>query len=136
MESSKDFFKQFVQFINTADENLAQQLISPVANFHVPDQPEPLQGPKGYLMIIAMMRHGFPDIQWTLEDMVAEDDKVAARFTMRGTHQGEFFGVPPTGKPIVVQAINFYRLAGDQIVEEYGQPDMLGLLRQIGAVPN
>jgi len=135
METATDFFKQFVQFINTADENLAQQLISPVAKFYVPGQAEPLQGPKGYLMIIAMMRSGFPDIQWTVEDMISENNKVAVRFIMRGTHQGEFFGVPPTGKPIAVQAMNFYRLADDQIIEEFGQPDMLGLLTQIGAVP-
>jgi predicted ester cyclase len=50
--------------------------------------------------------------------MVAEGDKVAARFTMRGTHRGTFFGVPPTGNPIVVQSINFYRLSGGQFVEE------------------
>ena len=135
METTTAFFKQFVQFINTADENLAQQLISPVAKFYVPGQPEPLQGPKGYLTIIAMMRSGFPDIQWTVEDMISENNKVAVRFIMRGTHQGEFFGVPPTGKPIAVQAMNFYRLADDQIIEEFGQPDMLGLLTQIGAVP-
>ena len=135
METHKDFFTQFVQFINTADENLAQQLISPVAKFHVPGQPEPLQGAKGYLMIISMMRGGFSDIQWTLEDLIAEGNKVAARFTMRGTHNAEFFGVPATGKVIVVHAINFYRLANEQIIEEYGQPDMLGLLRQIGAIP-
>ena len=114
---------------------MAQQLISPVAKFHVPGQPEPLQGPKGYLMIISMMRSGFPDIQWTLEDLITEGDKVAARFTMRGTHNVECFGVPVTGKVIAVQAINFYRLANEQIVDEYGQPDMLGLLRQIGAIP-
>jgi predicted ester cyclase len=54
---------------------------------------------------------------------------------MRGTHQGRFFGVPATGKAIVVQAMNFYRLADSQIIEEFGQPDMLGLLTQIGAVP-
>ena len=135
METTTEFFKQFVQFINTADENLAQQLISPVAKFYVPGQPEPLQGPKGYLMIIAMMRSGFPDIQWTIEDMITENDKVAVRFIMRGTHQGKFFGVPPTDKKIVVQAMNFYRLADDQIIEEFGQPDLLGLLTQIGAVP-
>ena len=135
MDTRRDFFKQFVQFINTADENLAQQLISPLAKFHVPTQPEPLQGPIGYLTIIAMMRSGFPDIQWTLEEMIAEGDKVAVRYTMKGTQQGEFFGFPPTGKPIAVQAINFYRLVDDQIVEEYGQPDMLGLLKQIGAIP-
>jgi len=134
METHEEFFKQFVQFINTADEHLAQQLISPLAKFHVPGQPEPLQAPGGYLMIIGMMRSGFPDIQWTLEEMVAEGDKVAVRYTMRGTHQGVFLGVQPTGKPIVVQAINFYRLVDNQIIEEYGQPDMLGLLQQIGAV--
>jgi len=133
METATDFFKQFVQFINTADDNLAQQLISPVAKFYVPGQLEPLQGPKG---IIAMMRSGFPDIQRTIEDMITENEKVAVRFIMRGTHQGEFFGVPATGKPIAVQAMNFYRLAGDQIIEEFGQPDLLGLLKQIGAVPN
>jgi steroid delta-isomerase-like uncharacterized protein len=135
METATDFFKQFVQFINTADENLAQQLISLVVKFYVPGQLKPLQGPKGYLTIIAMMRSGFPDIQWTVEDMISENNKVAVRFIMRGTHQGEFFGVPPTGKPIAVQAMNFYRLADDQIIEEFGQPDMLGLLTQIGAVP-
>ena len=135
METTTEFFKQFVQFINTADENLAQQLISPMAKFHVPGQIEPLQGPKGYLMIIAMMRGGFPDIQWKIEDMITENDKVAVRFTMRGTHQGTFWGVPATERPIVVQALNFYRLSADQIIEEFGQPDMLGLLTQIGAVP-
>jgi steroid delta-isomerase-like uncharacterized protein len=82
------------------------------------------------------MRSGFPDIQWTLEDMITEGDKVAARFTMRGTHNGEFFGVPATGKVIRIQAINFYRLVNEQIIEEYGQPDMLELLRQIGGIPN
>ena len=135
METTTVFFKQFLQFINTADENLAQQLISPVAKFYVPGQSEPLQGPKGYLMIIAMMRGGFPDIQWTIEDMITENNKVAVRFTIRGTHKGVFFGVPATEKSIVVQAMNFYRLADNQIIEEFGQPNMLGLLTQIGAVP-
>jgi len=67
---------------------------------------------------------------------VAEDDKVAARFIMRGTHQGTFFGVPPTGKKIAVQAMNIYRLSNGMFVEEHGLPDMLGLLQQIGAVPS
>src|SRR6476469_4702370 len=114
METTTVFFKQFLQFINTADENLAQQLISPSAKFYVPGQFAPLQGPKGYLTIIAMMRSGFPDIQWTIEDMITENDKIAIRFMMRGTHEGEIFGVPATGKPIAVQAMNFYRLADDQ----------------------
>lgn len=127
--------RRFVEFINTSSEKLAEELIAPDAVFHIPGRPEPMRGPAGYLAIIEMMRSGFPDIRWTLEEMIVEDDKVAARFTMRGTHQGSFFGVPPTGKTIEVQAMNFYRLSGGQFVEERGQPDLLGLLMQIGAVP-
>ena len=135
LETNKLVMGRFTDFINTASEKLADELISPDAIFHVPGRSEPVQGPAGYLAIIGMMRGGFPDIQWTLEEMIAEGDKVAARFTMRGTHRGTFFGVPPTGKPIVVQAMNFYRLSSGQFVEERGQPDLLGLLQQIGAVP-
>src|SRR4030095_13349372 len=98
---------RFFEFINTASQKLAEELISPNAIFHVPGRPEPMRGPTGYLAIIEMMRGGFPDIQWTLEEMVAEGDKVAARFIMRGTHQGTFFGVAPSGKKIAVQAMNF-----------------------------
>jgi len=126
---------RFTEFINTASETLAAELISPDAIFHVPGRSEPMRGPAGYLAIIQMMRGGFPDIQWTLEEMVAEGDKVAARFIMRGTHLGTFFGTPSTGKTIAVQALNIYRLSHGQIVEETGQPDLLGLLQQIGAIP-
>ena len=132
---SKLLMRRFVEFINSGSEKLAEELISPDAVFHVPGRAEPMRGPAGYLAVIGMMRSGFPDIQWTLEETIAEDDKVAARFTMRGTHQGSFFGVPPTGKTIAVQAMNFYRLSGGQFIEERGQPDLLGLLQQIGAVP-
>jgi len=134
-ETNKIVMHRFLEFINTASENLAKELISPDAVFHVPGHPEPMRGPAGYLTIIGMMRGGFPDIRWTLEEMVAEGDKVAARFTMRGTHRGTFFGVPPTGKTLAVEALNIYRLSGGQFAEEHGQPDMLGLLQQIGAVP-
>ena len=120
---------KFVEFINTVSEKLAAELIAPNAVFHIPGRPEPMRGPGGYLAVIGMMRGGFPDVQWTLEELIAEDDRVAARFTMRGTYRGSFFGVPPTGKQIEVQAMNFYRFSGGQIVEERGQPDLLGLLQ-------
>ena len=134
-EANKHVMHRFVEFINSASEKLAEELISPDAVFHVPGRAEPVRGPAGYLEIIGMMRGGFPDIQWTLEEMIAEGDMLAARFTMRGTHRGTFFGVSPTAKPIEVQAMNFYRLSGGKFVEERGQPDLLSLLQQIGAVP-
>jgi steroid delta-isomerase-like uncharacterized protein len=134
-ERNKQQMNRFVKFINTANEELAGELISPDAIFHIPGQTEPMRGPAGYMAIIGMMRSGFPDIQWTLEDSVAEGDTIAARFIMRGKHQGAFFGVPPTGKLIKVQAMNFYKFSNGQIVEEYGQPDLLSLMRQIEAIP-
>jgi hypothetical protein len=124
-DKNKQVMRQFLEFINTASEKLAAELISPDAIFHVPGRSEPMRGPASYLAIIG-----------TLEEMIAEGDKVAARFIRRGTHRGAFFGVPPTGRPSEVQAMNFYRLSGGQFVEERGQPDLLGLLQQIGALPS
>lgn len=135
-DANRQFMKRFVDFINTADPRLSTELVSPDAVFHVPGRPEPVRGPAGYIEIIQMMRGGFPDIQWTLEETVIEGDVVAARFTMRGTHRGPFSGVPPTGKKIAVQALNIYRLARGKIVSEVGQPDLLGLMQQIGALPH
>lgn len=131
-----EFMKKFVEFINSASEKLAHELVSPEAIFHVPGRPEPMVGPSGYLVIVGMMRGGFPDIQWTVEELISEGDKVAARFTMRGTHRGHFMGIPPTERPITVQALNIYHLKDGKIIKEYGSPDMLGLLAQIGALPN
>ncbi|MHA3019581.1 ester cyclase [Mycobacterium sp. BMJ-28] len=127
--------KRFVEFINTADEQLAGEVIASDAVFHAPTHAEPLRGPEGYLELLAILRSGFPDIRWTLEETITEGDRVAARFTMRGTHRGDFFGIPPTGNEISVQALNFYHLADGQIVGEQGQPDLLGIMQQIGAVP-
>ena len=132
--ATDNIMPRFVEFINSAREDLARELVGADAVFHVPGRDAPVQGPAGYLEVIGMMRSGFPDIQWTLEETITEGDRIAARFTMRGTHEGEFLGVPPSGKKIAVQAINFYRLSGGRIVEERGQPDLLGLLQQIGPV--
>jgi steroid delta-isomerase-like uncharacterized protein len=134
-ESNERLMQRFTEFINSASEELADELIAPDATFHVPGRSEPVRGPSGYLEIIGMMREGFPNIRWTLEEMVSEGDKVAARFTMRGTHEGPFFGVPPTGRDIEVQALNLYHLSEGKIAGERGHPDMLGLLGQIGALP-
>lgn len=134
-KANRLLMQRFVQFINTADPKLAAELVSPKAIFFVPGRPDPVSGPAGYLEIINMMRSGFPDIQWTLEETIAEGNNIVARYTMRGTQQGAFMGVPPTGKKIEVQALNIYRFSNGKILEERGQPDLLGLLQQIGGLP-
>lgn len=135
IEANKIAMSRFTEFINTANRTLGEELIGENAVFWVPGRPEPMRGLDGYMNVLGMMRSGFSDIQWSLEETIMEGDKVAARFTMRGTHDGTFFGVFATGRKIEVRAMNFYRLAEGKFLEEYGQPDLLGLLQQIGATP-
>jgi steroid delta-isomerase-like uncharacterized protein len=132
---TQSFIAQFVEFINTGNAELGRELVAPDARFYVPFQPEPLIGLDGYMVVLGMMRGGFSDIKWQVEDSAVQDGTVAIRFSMTGTHDGNFMGVPATGRAIRVQAMNFYHLADGKILEEYGQPDTMGLMMQIGAVP-
>ena len=83
-----------------------------------------------------MIRNGFPDIRITAEDFVAEGDKVVGRFDAEGTHNGEFFGVPASGKPVKVSGINIMRIADGKIAEHWVQYDIMGMMQQIGAIPS
>jgi steroid delta-isomerase-like uncharacterized protein len=82
---------------------------------------------------IASFRQAMPDVRLTLEDLVAEGDRVVFRITLHGTQEGAFMGVPPTGKAVSIAAIDIARLDGGKIVEHWGQMDTYGLLRQLGA---
>jgi steroid delta-isomerase-like uncharacterized protein len=84
---------------------------------------------------VGYFHNAFPDFSWTVEDQVAEGDKVTTRYTLSGTHQGEFFGVPASGKRVEVSGINIDRFEGGKLVEEWASYDLLGGLRQIGAIP-
>jgi predicted ester cyclase len=82
----------------------------------------------------AEFREGFPDVVSTIEDLIAEGDKVVARWRARATHQGEYVGIPPTSKEVEFAGISFYRIEGNKIAESWTVEDELGLMRQIGAV--
>ncbi|OUE20453.1 SnoaL-like polyketide cyclase [Clavibacter michiganensis] len=127
--------QRFLEFINSGDEAIGREVIHPDAAFMTPFSPEPLRGLDGYQQILAIMRGAIPDVRWTVEQLVVEGDHVAARFELRGTHGGEFLGIPATGLPVAVGASNFYRFADGRIIDEVGQPDLLALLGQIGALP-
>ncbi len=115
--------------------NLAviDELIAPDYVLHI-DAPGP-GGREGYKQDVAMHRSAFPDLQFTIDDLVAEGDKVVLRATLRGTHQGEYIGIPPTDKAITLTAISVRRIADGQIAEEWVELDMLGLLQQFGVIP-
>ena len=82
-----------------------------------------------------MFRAAFPDMRYTVEDMVAEGDKVVDRISWQATHLGEMMGIPPTGNTVRVTALHMSRIAEGKIVERWGQPDMLGMMQQLGAIP-
>ena len=87
---------------------------------------------------VPIIRAAFPDSHHTIEDLIAEGDKVVTRFTWTGTHRGEFEGIPPSGRRISVGGIWIHRLEGGRIVEgrDWGLVDWMSLLRQLGALPD
>ena len=101
---------------------------------HDPNAPDAndLEGYKGF---IVMTRTGFPDFHVASEDMIAEGDMVASRWTASGTHKGELFGIPPTGKKATWKGISIYRFADGKIVEAWWSKDMFGLMQQLGVIP-
>jgi steroid delta-isomerase-like uncharacterized protein len=84
---------------------------------------------------IDYFQNAFSDFHWTVEDQLAEGDMVTTRYTLGGTHDGEFFGVPASGKRVEISGINIDRFEGGKLVEEWASYDLLGGMRQIGAVP-
>jgi steroid delta-isomerase-like uncharacterized protein len=93
------------------------------------------QGVESVKSTILTLQSAFPHYSVTIDDLLADQDKVATRWTIRGTHQGTLMGIAPTGKSIAFSGVNIYRLAGGKIVEEGGMVDIAGLLQQLGALP-
>jgi steroid delta-isomerase-like uncharacterized protein len=92
------------------------------------------QGREGLKQVISAFRAAFPDIHWVIEEMVGEGDKVFSRFTWHGTHRGEFFGVPATGKQITMQGMVVDRVLAGKMVESRILMDGLSMMRQLGVV--
>ena len=91
---------------------------------------------EGIKQFIKIIRDAFPDIKLTIEDLIAESDKVVERLTVTGTNKGEFMGITPTGKQITVPVITINRLAGDKIVERWSISDQLAMMQQLGVIPS
>jgi steroid delta-isomerase-like uncharacterized protein len=133
-ETNQRIMERFTsEFLTTGDASLAEEFLSPDIVLHFAGQQQ--RGRDAYLAVVAANGDTFEDLVWTVEEMVADGDAVAVRYTMTGTHRGEFAGIPPTGKAVVAQSMASYRLADGHIVEERAQLDMLGILQQLGAAP-
>jgi len=92
---------------------------------------EEWRGVQGIKDVVAQHRHSFPDWNEKVDDIIAEGDRVVIRFTSTGTQQGEFAGIDPTGKKVTIREVAIFRLAGGKIVEQWGMPDIHGLLNQL-----
>jgi steroid delta-isomerase-like uncharacterized protein len=118
------------------DHDVADEVYSPDFQDHDPNAPEEMRrGPDGVKQQAAMYREAFPDLEVAVEEQIAEGDLVVTRWAARGTHQGDLMGVPGTGKTVEITGITIGRISGGQIQEEWTHWDGLGMMQQIGAIP-
>jgi predicted ester cyclase len=96
--------------------------------------PEPVDF-EGVTQFYETLWSAFPDVEATIEDMIAESDSVSFRVTVRGTHEGEFLGVAPSGNQVAFSVQNIYRFRDGKVIERWSNPDMFGLMVQLGAIP-
>jgi steroid delta-isomerase-like uncharacterized protein len=117
--------------LNVLDEILAKD--------HVNSGPGTLPGlptgPEGAKQLVTVYRNAFPDVHFTIDDQIAEGDKVVTRWTGHGTHKGELLGIPATGKSSTVTGIAVDRLVNGKIVESWGIFDQFGMMQQLGVIP-
>ncbi len=111
----------------------ADALLAPGFSLHVP---LPVAGPgiEAINNVITSCRAAFGGLHVTIEDMIADGDRVTCRFTARGTHEGEFMGIPPTGRDITMTGIEIFRMESGKIAELWGEANLMGLAQQLGMV--
>jgi steroid delta-isomerase-like uncharacterized protein len=120
---------------NGEDPSVADELVAEDYYIHDRDLAEEIRGPELYRALASGTREVFPDMRITIEDSVAAGDRVALRWTMHGTHEGELFGVAPTGRAVTLSAIEIDRFEGGRLAETWTQSDTAGLMEQVGALP-
>jgi len=133
-EGNKSIVRRFFgEGPSKGDLIAADELLASDFSLHVPLPSAP--GIQGMNDVITACRAAFEHLNVTIEDMVAEGDKVAARFTARGIHRGAFMGLPPTGKPITMSGIEIFRIENGKIAELWGEANLIGLMQQLGILP-
>jgi steroid delta-isomerase-like uncharacterized protein len=134
IEENKALVRRFFEVgPSRGDLAAANELLSPSFSVHTPLPSA--QGIQGINEIITTCRTAFEHLDVTIEDMVAEGDKVAARFTAHGIHKGSFMNLPPTGRPITMTGIEIFRIEDGKIAELWGEANLLGLMAQLGIIP-
>jgi len=123
----------FEDGINKADLGALREVISPTYVNH--SMPAPAPGPEGFAQVVGMFQQAFPDFRVTIEGVIGEGDTVASRGYFTGTHQGDFMGIPATGRPIKVGYHDLWRVEGGKGEENWVILDMMTLMQQLGVIP-
>jgi steroid delta-isomerase-like uncharacterized protein len=131
-EFHKDVYRRVIEAVSQGDSDALDGLMAQDMVDHnpIPDQTPGLEGFKQWM---TSARASFPDFQGTVEDVIAEGDRVAGRITWRGTHQGTFLGLLPTNREVAISAFHIVRFADDRVADWWGTADLLGGLMQLGA---
>ena len=120
---------------NGENFSAVNELVASDVVLHLAKPGEEIYGPEGVSRFYAGLHAAFPDIHFSIEDQIASGDKVVTRWNCHGTHKGEFHGISPTGNPIFITGIDIDRIADGKVVECWPVMDELGMLQQLGAVP-
>lgn len=127
--------QNFELFWNDGDGDLIDQLYDPEHILHDPSYHLELLGWDGVRKCMEIYRAAFPNTRFSVDELVAQEDRVAVRWTVRGTHLGDLFAVSATGRQVVVSGMSFFRLRNGRLAETWISWDTLGLLHQIGLLP-
>jgi predicted ester cyclase len=134
-EENKAVMHRFYEeWIHSGNEDVLEEIIASDCPLHFGSMFMGT-GPEAFKQTRAMMYSGFPDLRFSVEEIIAEGETIAERLTARGTHQGEFMGAAPTGNRVEFPGVAMVHIREGKIAEFKGMPDMLGLMQQIGAVP-
>lgn len=135
-ENKAEYTRFFDEVLNGRDLDVLDELNDPNLVDHARSDPRPeLSDLEAAKESVAMLHRGFPDIKWTVDDMIAEGDLVVARWTAHGTHGGEFLGIPPTGKEVSFGGIEIVRIVDGKGVEHWEHFGVMSLMQQLGALP-
>ena len=134
LEQNKELVRRFVAGLNEGNLEVFDELLAPDFVDHTPS-PGVSPTREGWKSAFPMERAAFPDLHFTIEDLIAEGDKVVVRAKVVGTHQREFMSMPATGKKVTILNVTIFGIAGGKIVERWTVFDALGMMVQVGALP-
>ena len=131
-EANKILVRRFYAALDEGNLAGAYELLAPAYRVHIPGNVE--QALEGYKQSAAQLYAAFPDLRHTIEDTIAEGDKVVTRLTAHGSNTGQFYGMPATGRAVRVSETAIFRIAEGKIVEQWPQSDALGIMQQLGMI--